>query len=240
MCRAWVPVSLQRQAARTQTDTNAENIETDWSSGGQQQWISIYSPNKPRGWGWADAVCGTSTCMCAILINSPDPRCWQVASICLTVGPPGCHVSARVCLPVLLTVSNITLWCVLWGNPAWGFGITITFHVSVEMLGCTSCRACCLLGFVRFWVFFFFLFHDRHVVLHFQPQTATAGVGPQGQMLHIHHGWHNSCQQTKYSRNKSAVAALGNRMVVGCPQAKTVGEILDSLKSIFCFLSYVG
>lgn len=96
-----------------------------------------------------------------------------------------------------------------------------------------------LVGVCSF-LFFFFLFHDRHVVLHFQPQTATAGVGPQGQMLHIHHGWHNSCQQTKYSRNKSAVAALGNRMVVGCPQAKTVGEILDSLKSIFCFLSYIG
>lgn len=199
MCCASVLESLQRQAAWMQADRNTqEHIETDWSSGRQQQWVSIYSPNKPGWWGAAggvDAVCGTSTCMCGV-INRAFPIRAVDRSTCpfvwLVVLPAGVCRPPPVCLPVLLTRSNITLRCTLWGNPAWGFGINITFHVSLGMQGCTSCRACCLLC-----LFFCFFFHDRHVVLHFQPQTVTAGVGPQGQMLHIRHGWHNSCQQTK-------------------------------------------
>lgn len=141
--------------------------------------------------------------------------------------PPGWHVSARVCLPVLLTVCNVTLWCVLWGNPAWGFGINITFHVNLEMLGCTSCRACCLLCCV-FVLFFSFAFHDRHVVRHFHRRWQQV-LGRRARCCISITVGTTAVNRPKHSRNKSAVATLQETKwtFIGYPQSNTVGEILD-------------
>lgn len=96
----------------------------------------------------------------------------------------------------------------LWGNPVWGFGINITFHVSLEMLGCTSCRACCLL-----WVSFFFL-----SFIHFttnmscytssQPQTATEVSGRRARCCISITVGTTAVNRPKYSESKSAEATL--------------------------------